>query len=155
LSSLLRITETLGESGHDILPNLPFKGYVLTGFTFWKLAVNSEQLSVEPRTILLTLAFQQFKYESLHRKLRQVQKRMKPSGASIEPLQKAEESHSGAECSPCHMMVLLCLRQTLKRQWNTLICVHTMGHGIPCSQSIESIFDMTRTILRGDIGWEK
>jgi hypothetical protein len=85
LSSLFRIAETMGESCDDIPPNIPFAGYVLTGFTFLKLAVNSKQLSIESRKILLTLAFQQFKYEYLHHKLRQVRKRMKSSGVAIEP----------------------------------------------------------------------
>jgi hypothetical protein len=159
LSSLLRGAETVGESGDDMPPNLPFAVSVLTGFTFWKLTVNSKELSVELRKILLTLAFRQFKYKYLHNKFTQVRKRVKPSGFATEPLSEAEESQTGTECSPGSTPVPLYLRQALKRHMNTLICVHTMLLEFPRrislnrlgTHSIESIFGMTRTIVSGDI----
>jgi hypothetical protein len=135
LSRLLRIAETLGQSDDDIPPSLPFAVSVLTRFTFWKLAVNSKQLSVEPRKILLTLAFRQFKYEYLSTKLRQVGKRMKPSGVATEPLQEAEESQSGTECSPGHMMVSLFLREAPRGDMNTLFWVSTVLLEFPRSIS--------------------
>jgi hypothetical protein len=60
---MLKLSENLLSDVQANNPNTPLEIYSLSRFVFWKLALNSETLSIENRGLSLTIAFEPFAQE--------------------------------------------------------------------------------------------